>query len=166
MLTQKTVIQSIVRNPWPWALFGLPVLTMVAGVITIALAVNSDDGLVADDYYKQGLAINQALARDEAAKRHGLRASVSLKEGRLYASVAANAAYPLPRSLVMRWTHPTQAGADQILSLTEFKGEGYVADLPPLAVGRWNVSIEDPSREWRLVTATTLPFDGTLELAP
>lgn len=163
-MTQKSLVQSISRNPWPWALFGLPVLTMVAGVITIVLAVNSDDGLVADDYYKQGLAINQALARDEAAKRLGLRAFVSLKEGRLYASVSTSAQYHLPESLVMRWMHPTQAGADQILSLAEIKEGEYAVELPPIAVGRWNVSIEDPSREWRLVGASTLPFDGVLEL--
>ena len=38
------------------------------GLITLWLAITSFDGLVADDYYKQGLAINQTLARADAAQ--------------------------------------------------------------------------------------------------
>lgn len=162
----KTLVQSITRNPWPWALFGLPLLTMVAGAITIFLAVSSDDGLVADDYYKQGLAINQALAKGEAAKRHGLRVSVSLREGRVLTSISSDPEYPLPDNLVMRWTHPTQAGADKTVALKKVKEGEYAADLPPLAVGRWNISIEDPAGEWRVGGASSLPFDGELVLRP
>ncbi len=40
-----------------------PLTVIVASVFTLWLAVRSEDGLVADDYYKRGLAINQTLAR-------------------------------------------------------------------------------------------------------
>jgi hypothetical protein len=36
----------------------LPIV-IVAGAVTVWLAVVSNDGLVTDDYYKQGLAVNQ-----------------------------------------------------------------------------------------------------------
>ena len=166
MLAGNKRIQSILQNPWPWVLFGLPALTMVAGVITIVLAVLSEDGLVADDYYKQGLAINQALARDEAAKRYGLRATVALSEGSIRVSLIGNGEYRLPEKLAMRWMHPTQAGSDRTVALTRQQDGAYVVEVPMLAVGRWNVSIEDPSREWRLVGSVAIPYTGILELAP
>lgn len=165
MSAGKAKARSFFQNPWPWALFGLPALTMVAGVVTVVLALRSEDGLVADDYYKQGLAINQALARDDAAKRQGLHASVALREGRIRVQVLGNAGLRLPQTLTMRWMHPTHSGSDQsvVLSL----GDGvYTAELPTVAIGRWNVSIEDSAREWRLVGALTLPLSEALDIYP
>ena len=59
------------REPWPWLLMAGPVTVIIAGGFTAWLAVTSSDGLVADDYYKQGLAINQTLERD--IDRHMLK---------------------------------------------------------------------------------------------
>ena len=52
------------KERWPWILMAGPALVIVAGIITVWLAVISNDGLVSDDYYKQGLAVNQRLQRD------------------------------------------------------------------------------------------------------
>ena len=56
------------REPWPWFLILLPMSAVVASMITIWLAVKSADGLVEDDYYKQGIGINKILDRDQAAE--------------------------------------------------------------------------------------------------
>ena len=64
------------KERWPWLLMAGPAIVVVAGFITAWLAVVSDDGLVADDYYKQGLAVNQRLQRDHYASQLGLRADV------------------------------------------------------------------------------------------
>ena len=66
------------RQPWPWLLMLGPAVVVVAGFVTLWLAVKSSDGLVADDYYKQGLAINQTLARAERAKAMQLSARVRI----------------------------------------------------------------------------------------
>ena len=71
------------REPWPWILMSVPATAVVAGIITLWLAVSSADGLVAEDYYKQGLAINRVIEREEAAQRLGLTASVAPVPGRL-----------------------------------------------------------------------------------
>ena len=55
------------REPWPWILMAGPVAAVVAGAITLWIAVTHQDALVADDYYKQGLAINRTLDRQTAA---------------------------------------------------------------------------------------------------
>ena len=58
-----TTIEPWYRHRWPWLLMLGPFVVIVAAAITVYLAVISNDGLVDDDYYKQGLAINQTLAR-------------------------------------------------------------------------------------------------------
>jgi hypothetical protein len=66
------------RQRWPWLLIAGPAIVVVAGIVTIWLAIRSDDGLVADDYYKQGLAINQVIGRAERAQALGLTAKVTI----------------------------------------------------------------------------------------
>ena len=52
------------REPWPWILMSGPAAVIVAGAVTTWMAFASADGLVADDYYKRGLAINAVLKRE------------------------------------------------------------------------------------------------------
>lgn len=64
------------KERWPWLLMAGPAIVIVAGAVTVWLAVVSNDGLVTDDYYKQGLAVNQQLHRDHQAGNLGLHADV------------------------------------------------------------------------------------------
>ena len=49
------------RQFWPWFIFGLPAVVVVASLITVYIAVNNPDPLVDGDYYKHGLNINEQL---------------------------------------------------------------------------------------------------------
>ena len=64
------------RQPWPWLLASGPLAVVLAGGFTMALAFGGADGLVSEDYYKQGLAINRDLAREGAAKALALEGTV------------------------------------------------------------------------------------------
>ena len=55
------------HEPWPWLLMAGPLVVIIAGFATLLLAIRSSDGLVADDYYKQSMAINQIMLRDSRA---------------------------------------------------------------------------------------------------
>ena len=146
------------REPWPWLLMAGPAAVIVAGVITTTLAITSADGVVADDYYKQGLMINQRLQRDQRAVTLGVTALVqyAADSGRVRVRVEGAAA-PV---LVMRLTHPTRAGFDQLVRLTPVAPGLYEGPLALPAHGRWRVVVETP--EWRLAG----PWDGrgTLKL--
>ncbi len=39
-----------------WMIIAIPAASVIAGINMIYLAVNTDDGLVVDDYYKEGMA--------------------------------------------------------------------------------------------------------------
>lgn len=138
------------RHRWPWILMAGPFLVVIAGIVTAILAFRSNDGLVADDYYKQGLAINQTTARDQQARRLGLVAEVMSSGRGVRVMLRANPGESLPGVLSLRVAHPTQAGADQIVSLQRQAEGVYAGQLETPLTGRWQVSLQDERREWRL----------------
>ena len=135
------------REPWPWILMVGPASAIVAGGVTIWLAFASVDGLVADDYYKRGLAINQVLEKERAAFAAGISASVERDAARIRVRLQGAA----PQALVARLVHATRAGHDQRLRLARVARGVYETDLPPLPAGRWRLIVEDPRGEWRIV---------------
>lgn len=138
------------KEPWPWILMAGPGLVIVAGVITVWLAVVSNDGLVTDDYYKQGLAVNQRMHRDQRAGNLGLHADLMRAEANVRLLLGATAEIALPDMIVVRLAHPTRSGQDQLLQM-KAEGQGvYSGQLVADIGGRWLVSIEDPAGQWRL----------------
>ena len=138
------------KEPWPWFLMAGPFFVIVAGSITLWLAISSFDGLVADDYYKQGLAVNQRLQRDHLASDLGLHADVMRSGSNIRLLLGANEATQLPQELTLKLAHPTRAGQDQLLQMV-VEGQGiYGGKLAAEISGRWHVSIEDPAGKWRL----------------
>lgn len=134
------------REPWPWLLMAGPAAVIVAGAATIWIAFASADGLVAEDYYRQGLAINKVLAREDAARHLGISAQVRLEKDSL--EVKLNGADP--QALFAHLAHATRAGHDMRLRLALVREGVYQAELPPLAPGRWRIVIEDPQGTWRI----------------
>lgn len=146
--------KSWYREPWPWILMAGPAIVVVAGFITAWLAVRSNDGLVEDDYYKQGLAVNQRLARDQQAAGLGLAAELMVGGNRsdLRLFLTATATMNMPDALWLRVVHPTRAGGDQNLLMKRDGAGIYVGRLTaPLPAGRWLVMLEDEDRSWRIV---------------
>lgn len=134
------------RHRWPWLLIIGPAAVLVAGAVTTWIAFASSDGLVAEDYYKQGLGINRQLAREEAARELGLSADVSLSgEARVVLRGAK------PEALFLHLAHATRAGHDMRLRLTPVTDGVYAAELPPMPPGRWRIAIEDPRGAWRIL---------------
>ncbi|MDX1375495.1 MAG: FixH family protein [Burkholderiales bacterium] len=148
------------REPWPWILMAGPAAVVVAGIVTVWLAVSSADGLVAEDYYRQGLAINRVIEREEAARQLGLVARLEPAPGRLVLSLAGAPAVQ-PSALFVQLAHATRAGHDLRLRLARAADGRYEAALPALPPGRWRVSIEDPQASWRIAgtwTGALQPF--------
>ena len=140
------------RHAWPWILMSGPFVVVVAGVITLYLAVVSNDGLVDDDYYKQGLAINQETARDQTAVERGLQAEVMQNAEALQIRILlrGNPDVVLPPLLRLRIAHPTRAGVDQRLVVRAESPGIYSGKLSVPLAGRWHIALEDENNEWRL----------------
>ena len=142
------------RHPWPWLLMAGPAVVVVAAFATLYLAVKSDDGLVADDYYKKGLAINRTRARAERAAALGLAATVDVDaSGQARVDLVAASQEPdaLPAALRLNMLHPTRAGHDIRGVVVRGPDGRYVGTLDPLPPGRWRIVVETDA--WRLPSA-------------
>jgi hypothetical protein len=139
-------MQPWYKQAWPWIVMAPPAAAVLAGIATAWIAVASADGLVAEDYYKQGLAINQVIAREERARQLGIAAQLEVRDGRI--SVRLQGAQP--EALFVHLVHRTRAGFDQRLRLAPAAGR-YEAEVEPLARGAWRAFIEDPRGDWRIV---------------
>ncbi len=161
------------REPWPWFLIALPATVIVGCTITLWLAVSTADGMVARDYYKQGLAINGALARVRHASDLGLHADVQLSgyAGGDRVRVRVSAARPLPAetALKLAFVHPARDGADRTLLLARVRADGNEAEYSgqfiaaePMAPVAWQVVLETPN--WRLDGQMHGPHEHSIRL--
>lgn len=148
---------------WPWVLIGIPGLTVVACMVTIYLAVTTADGLVQDDYYKEGLAINQTLAKDQKAAELELSAYVRIAGENLEAYFDSD---HIQGELHLKLLHPTRAHQDQTLLLIPTEKGSYHAQLPAIAGGKWHVEITDDSGEWRIRGRMDYPAHRDVRLLP
>ena len=134
------------------------------GIFAISLSVLSDDGLVADDYYKRGLEINRELARDRAATAYGLSATLDLDRRAGIAAVRLRwkEGFDPPEALRFNLYHATRSGRDAQVTLRRATLDHYTGDYPTLSPGDYHLQLE--AGNWRLTGTVTAPFDGRVAL--
>lgn len=139
------------REPYVWMIIAFPAAAVIAGIITIMLAIQSEDGLVVDDYYKRGLEINRTLDRDRMAKRHQLDATVHYPgtDNSLMVVMSAEKGFTLPQQLTINLLHATRKGYDQVFTAGLTGENQYIVPASRLQRGNWHILIE--TDEWRLL---------------
>ena len=153
------------RHRWPWFLMSLPAVAVVAGFSTLYLAVRSDDGVVEEDYYTKGLAINQVLDRQERAKQLGLSADLRQEGGQFVLTLVSERELALPERIRLALVNPVRAGLDKAVPLRR-RGAQYVGNYPPVSGGRWKLVLEDEGGIWQLFSETQLPLTKEVTLKP
>jgi len=126
-----------------------PAAAIVAGLFTLVLAYRTEDGLVADDYYKQGLAINRVLKRDERARELNLNAVASFAGDRV--RVVLRDTGEAPRELRLRLIHPTRSGRDRSVILTSTAPGVYDGAAAEIYGETRRLVLEDAGSTWRLI---------------
>jgi hypothetical protein len=141
------------KENYVWMIIFFPLLAVVGGIITIYLAIQSNDGLVVDDYYKKGLEINRTLERDQLAADYQLQADVTLDETteEVVIVLNANSNFSYPENLSVTFLHSTRAGFDKEVNMLLTQKNVYRGHLSQLHSGKWYVHIQRD--DWRLVKA-------------
>ena len=154
------------RHFWPWVLIGLPLATVIAGVTTLFIAMDEPDSLVVGDYYKQGLAINRTLAREDAARALGLKGHLSIHRATGQVMLRLDAQDGLDSdALSLRLFHATREEHDRRVTLNTLGGQRYGGTLEtPLNLGGWNLNLEPPDAAWRLSGRVHVTADSVAEL--
>jgi hypothetical protein len=166
MILKNSTEKPWYREPWPWLLMSGPAIVVVAGIYTAYLAIVSNDGLVADDYYKQGLAVNQMVARTQQANQMALLAEVVRSDDgtALRVFLRGNERVVFPSSLTLHITHPTRSGLDQDVALRADGVGVYAGKMTTPLTGRWHIALEDAQHEWRLTGDWSVEKQPSLQL--
>jgi hypothetical protein len=157
MMANDTLPIPWYRQFWPWFLIALPATAVIAGIATLIIAMHEPDGLVEDDYYKAGLAINQELGRDREATRLGVSALVRRDPEQGWLTVELMSREPLNlASLRLRLLHATRENFDRELELLREADGLFRARLGGVPAGEWNLQLQPVDSSWRLTGRMSL----------
>jgi hypothetical protein len=135
-------------NPVFWIMWLLPAATVVAGFVTLAIALDGADRPLPADYHWEGERLDQDFTRARNAVALGLASTLEVRGGRCVAVLHGAAVYPASLDLLL--THGSDAGLDRRVRLARM-GEGeYRAACAPLEAGKWRVLLDDDSSRWSL----------------
>lgn len=148
-------LQPWYRQFWPWFLIALPATVVVAAFATLFIANRHADDLVVDEYYKDGLAINRRLEKNERAGELGISVQLQLHHNEILASTSG----PVQDAqLRLRLSHPLESSRDLELTLSRYADGEYSAQLPAVVEPRWHWTLDaGQDSGWRL--------DGSLTAA-
>jgi hypothetical protein len=155
------------RQFWPWVLIAIPGTAVVLGIALVLISLHDPDGLVVDDYYKQGLAINRQLERDRKAGRLGVRARVHLDSdaGTVRVELEGELS-PRPSLLQLHLLHPTRSRRDVSTTLHPDALGSYSGLVDLSAPAYWHLSVEPADGTWWLRGRVRLPATTSLTLEP
>ena len=111
------------RQFWPWFLISLPLVVVIAGFNMLYIALKYPHSMVDDQYYKEGLAINQSLDQDRRAAELKVAAEILFQPfedaGRAQLLVNLSGLVIYPTELTLLLQHPGSQSLDQTLTLKQ-----------------------------------------------
>jgi hypothetical protein len=141
------------RQFWPWFLILLPASVVVAGFTTLYIANRHADDLVADEYYKEGLAINRRLEKKERAADRGISARLQIDGDEVFVSLTGPES---AQQLQLRLSHPLESDRDFTTPLIRSSHGEYRGNLQHPVAPRWHWTLELPTEDgWRLDGSVT-----------
>ena len=151
---------------WPWVLIAIPFSAVLFGIFMISVVILYPDDVVDDNYYQDGMAINQTLDEDQAARKLGVTAQLvtfNASELSLLVHGATDA------QLTLKFSHVTDASKDRSLVLYREAGGIYAAHrhipLELQRAGVWYAELDGQNGDWRLWQRLVTPLVH-MELRP
>jgi len=159
------------KQPLVWMLIAIPFSAIVMGVIIIYLAVTTDDGLVAEDYYKKGLTINRQIAKEVAATDFRLQVviDVDVDTGYIQAKFDKGQMSDYPSQLQLALRHASKEQNDVFVILQKGIGNNYVGSIADgVQHGVWHIELSNLADEtttpWRLTRRVRLEGTATITI--
>lgn len=141
------------RQFWPWFLILLPASVVIAGFSTLYIALTNPHSMVDDQYYREGLAINQSLEQDRRAIELGLRAEVSFEQLGYVNITLTSEGDTLPGKpspLILLMLHPGSQTLDQRIQLQQIDTGQYRAELSAQYQYSYYLRLIPEDKNWRL----------------
>lgn len=155
------------KHFWPCFLIGILSLSICGSLVMVYVAIQNADGLVKDDYYKDGLAINQVLVHDKMASDLQLQAEVRItNKNDISVTLFHEKDFVLPKSLSLDFIFPTRDNRDQTITLKKTNDNNYQGSAGKSLDGHWYLELKPDAASWRLTGEIYLPQQPLLLLKP
>ncbi|WP_416308510.1 FixH family protein [Neptunicella sp. SCSIO 80796] len=150
---------------WPWFLIFVPVITVIVSMNLMYVAINTEDSLVVDDYYKQGKAINIQLEKIQKARELGIQGKLSVEPHRIVVQLESD--QPLDGSaLRLDFHHATLSKQDFQVNLLRNATGQYVAEYEHVIDGKWHLTLTSFDQKWKIQQVVTFPHQDEIALIP
>lgn len=134
---------------WPWFIIALPASVVVAGFVTLYIAISNKHSMVDDQYYKEGMAINQRLEQDSLAAQLNMLARVNFDWQAMTVTVELSGD-DSPQSLTLLLLHPVKDSYDRRLEMHSDDGVNFTALLEVRLQHSYYLRILPGDERWRL----------------
>jgi len=147
------------RQFWPWFIIALPAASVVAGLTTLWISMQTEDSLVVESDDGMQIVAERRLNAEQLAAELGLTAAldINLDTGAVQAAMHRGRLESALATIELELTHPTRAARDQLVTLHRAPPDragnplwsGHFVMVP---AGRWYVSLKssDQTGRWRL----------------
>lgn len=146
-----TLKQPWYKQFWPWFIIAIPTSSVIVGVVMIVLALQDQGGLVREDWYKEGMAINQRLDKQNRAKSAGIQAFFSYSaDDNIVSLRVENVDTDKESTLVLDLVHPTLKQRDMSVQLYLTPQKTYFAKLEQIPNGLYYAQLRSDAGEWEI----------------
>ncbi len=138
------------KEPYVLMIIAFPLSSVIVCSILLTLAINTKDTLVRDNYYKDGLAMNQEFMWDHKARNMDIRVDFTIKDNLASLNIL-NSRLDMPTTLHLKFSHPTLQTKDRDSLLQLQAGtHTYQGFIDTLEDGRYYIQVESNQQSWRI----------------
>jgi uncharacterized protein len=138
------------REPMVWLIIALPLSAVVAGIVTLMIAIRSGSTDAVPDVVKRTAQIQESdMGADRRAIELGLRGDLILEPQSGAVTVRVQGLVTTDNTLRLKLLHAGRASADQELRLIR-ANDAWLGRVEGVTGQVWNVEIEGEQRAWRL----------------
>jgi uncharacterized protein len=135
-------------NGWVWMVILIPFTAVLFGILMFTMAGLYPDDLVSDDYYKDGMAINDIILRESRARTLDITVSIELVDSEAVLTTNAR-----DSAIVLTLRHVVDAAKDLQVVLLPKDSTTYAASNRQLeqllrGEGIWYVEIQGADEDW------------------
>ncbi len=144
------------RQFWPWFIVSLPAASVIGGLATVWISMQTTDSLVVQSDDGMQIVAERRIDAERFAAKLGLAAliKIDLGSGAVEATMRSGELQTAPAALQLEFAHPAFASRDQRIVLNRAPPDaagnpvwsGHFVDIP---TGRWYVSLTS-NEDWRL----------------
>jgi len=145
------------KQPWLWFVLSVPIASVILSSIMVTVAVVGKDSLVSDNYYKDGMGINQTIEQDRLAVQLNIVPMITIQDKTVIVTIHSEK-MPTQAFLTLKLLHPTASEKDLTIRLLPTES-GFIGDLPSTVEGRRYLDLYSFDNSWRIREEVYLPLN-------